>query len=76
MTRPVDIESLRRSEFPADGVMRPISITAGTGFPLPRRHVAAASAFLAACCEGKPPTTPGPSREIQLAALPRPGRRP
>ena len=66
MTQPVDIESLRRSEFPLTESCAYLN-HAGTG-PLPRRHVAAASAFLAACCEGKPPTTLAQS-EIQLAAL-------
>ena len=66
MTQPVDIESLRRSEFPLSESCAYLN-HAGTG-PLPRRHVAAASAFLAACCEGKPPTTLAQS-EIQLAAL-------
>ena len=66
MTQPVDIESLRRSQFPLTESCAYLN-HAGTG-PLPRRHVEAASAFLAACCEGKPPTTLAQS-EIQLAAL-------
>ena len=66
MSPPVDIESLRRSEFPLTESCAYLN-HAGTG-PLPRRHVAAASAFLAACCEGKPPTTLAQS-EIQLSAL-------
>jgi len=46
MSSSVDIENLRRSEFPLAESCAYLN-HAGTG-PLPRRHVAAASAFLAA----------------------------
>ena len=61
-----DIEALRRTEFPLTEVCAYLN-HAGTG-PLPRRHVRAATAFLEACCSGKPPTTLAQS-EQQLAAL-------
>jgi len=66
MAKSIDIESLRRSEFPLLDHCAYLN-HAGTG-PLPRRHVRAATAFLDACCEGKPPTTLAQS-EAQLAAL-------